>query len=169
MLQDSKEINMYKHDHHDLMTKALSKARETMNQNIGGPFGALIVDKDLNIIAIASNSVLKDHDPTAHAEINAIRQATKKIGSHDLSGCVMYTTCYPCPMCLGAIIWSNIKKVYYGCNAMDADAIGFRDDFIYDFIRNHENNKHILDLEEKERQHCLTLFKEYHDKNKELY
>jgi len=160
---------MNKHNHHDLMVKATNKARETMNQNIGGPFGALIIDKDNNIIAVASNSVLKDHDATAHAEINAIRQASQKLGTHDLTGCTLYTTCYPCPMCLGAIIWSNIKKVYYGCNAIDADAIGFRDDYIYDFIKNNAKDKNILDLEEQERASCLTLFKEYHDKEKQLY
>ena len=121
---------MNKNTHHDLMSKAVERAAKTMNQNIGGPFGALIIDKDGNILSISSNSVLKDHDPTAHAEINAIREATKKIGTHDLTGCTLYTTCYPCPMCLGAIIWSNIKKVYYGCTAKDADEIGFRDDFI---------------------------------------
>ncbi len=160
---------MNKHDHHHLMDLAVDKARHTMNQNIGGPFGALIVDKDNNIIAVASNSVLKDHDPTAHAEMNAIREASKKLGTHDLSGCTLYTTCYPCPMCLGAIIWSNIKKVYYGCNAVDADKIGFRDDFIYDFIKNNAKDTNILNLEEQERDSCLTLFQEYHEKDKELY
>ncbi len=156
-------------NHHDFMAKAASRAKETMNQNIGGPFGALIIDKDNNILAIASNSVLKDHDPTAHAEINAIRQASQNLGTHDLSGCTLYTTCYPCPMCLGAIIWSNIKKVYYGCTAEDAGAIGFRDDFIYDFIQNNAKNTEILDLENQDREHCLTLFQEYHEKEKEMY
>lgn len=160
---------MKSNNHHDLMTQAMSKARVTMNQNIGGPFGALILDPDGEIVAIASNSVLKDHDPTAHAEINAIRLASEKLGSHDLTGCTLYTTCYPCPMCLGAIIWSNIKKVYYGCNADDAGAIGFRDDFIYDFIKQGAKDKTILDLEEQERERCLTLFQEYQSKSKTLY
>ncbi len=155
--------------HHDLMVKAIEKARVTMNQDIGGPFGALIIDQDGEILAITSNSVLKDHDPTAHAEMNAIRTATKKIGSHDLSGCTLYTTCYPCPMCLGAIIWSNIKKVYYGCTEIDADAIGFRDEFIYEFIKNNSQDKNVLDLEEQERDVCLKLFSEYQEKEKELY
>ncbi|HPJ24187.1 MAG TPA: nucleoside deaminase [Bacillota bacterium] len=140
-----------------------------MNQNVGGPFGALIIDKDNNIVAIASNSVLKDHDPTAHAEINAIRMASEKLGTHDLAGCTLYTTGYPCPMCMGAIIWSNIKKVYYGCSAEDADKIGFRDDFIYEFIKNNSQDKNILDLEEQEKDQCLTLFSEYKRMNKELY
>ncbi len=155
--------------HHEFMVKAVDRARVTMNEDIGGPFGALIIDKNGEILAVASNSVLKDHDPTAHAEINAIRSATKKTGNHDLSGCTLYTTCYPCPMCLGAIIWSNIKKVYFGCNAMDADEIGFRDDYIYEFIKNNSSDKNILDLEEQERDVCLKLFNEYQEKDKELY
>ncbi len=101
--------------------------------------------------------------------MNAIRLATKKLGTHDLSDCVLYTTAYPCPMCLGAIIWSNIKKVYYGCNALDADAIGFRDDFIYEFIKNNAKEKCILDLEEQERGFCFKLFEEYKELNKQLY
>ena len=160
---------MKTHLHHDLMLLAVDKARKTMNQNIGGPFGALIVDKEGTILSITSNSVLKDHDPTAHAEMNAIRLATKKLGNHDLSGCTLYTTAYPCPMCLGAIIWSNIKKVYYGCNAMDSDAIGFRDDFIYKFIKDNASDKSVLDLEEHDRSYCLKLFKEYQELSKELY
>lgn len=156
-------------NHKQLMEIAIDEARRTMNLDFGGPFGALIIDQSNEIIAVASNTVLRDHDPTAHAEINAIRKATKKLGTHDLSNCVLYTTAYPCPMCLGAIIWSNIKKVYFGCVEKDADEIGFRDDFIYKFIENKRSNLNILDLEEKERQTCLTLFKEYIDKNKQLY
>ncbi|MBN2540852.1 MAG: nucleoside deaminase [Bacilli bacterium] len=151
------------------MAKAVDRARSTMNQDIGGPFGALVIDKDNNILAVASNSVLKDHDPTAHAEMNAIREASKKLGTHDLTGCTLYTTSYPCPMCLGAIIWSNIKKVYYGCTATDAGNIGFRDDFIYDFIKDNAKDTNVLDLENQDRDHCLTLFEEYQEKEKEMY
>ncbi|MDY0024136.1 MAG: nucleoside deaminase [Candidatus Izemoplasmatales bacterium] len=158
-----------KKNHNELMQMAIDEARRTMNLDFGGPFGALVIDKDNKVIAVSSNTVLKDHDPTAHAEINAIRKATQALNTHDLSGCTLYTTAYPCPMCLGAIIWSNIKKVYYGCIESDADEIGFRDDFIYKFIENKRQDLSILDLEEKERQTCLTLFKEYQDKNKELY
>lgn len=160
---------MKKNSHHELMSLAIDKARKTMNQDIGGPFGALILDAKGKIVAIASNSVLKDHDPTAHAEMNAIRLATKTLGTHDLTDCTLYTTAYPCPMCLGAIIWANIKKVYYGCSAQDADKIGFRDDFIYEFIRNNQSDKNILVLEETEKSSCLSLFQEYQEKNKELY
>jgi len=168
-VRDEKEITMKTTKHHDLMAMAVARAKETMNQDKGGPFGALIIDKNQNILAVASNTVLGDHDPTAHAEINAIRQATKELGTHDLSGCTLYTTCYPCPMCLGAIIWSNIKKVYYGCSAKDADEIGFRDDFIYEFIKNNATDKKILDLEQEDRKTCLTIFEEYHKNAKQIY
>lgn len=151
------------------MQLAIEKARKTMNANIGGPFGALIIDPSDQVLAIASNSVLDDHDPTAHAEINAIRMAAAKIGSHDLSGCTLFTTAYPCPMCLGAIIWANIKIVVYGCTKEDADQIGFRDDFIYRFIQDDMKNLEILNLQEKHRDQCLRLFQEYQEKNKALY
>ena len=109
------------------MKEAIEEARKTMNLNYGGPFGAMIT-KDNKIIAIASNTVLKDNDPTAHAEINAIRKAGEVLNTHDLSGCTLYATGYPCPMCLSAIIWSNIKEVFYGTNLEDAANIGFRDE-----------------------------------------
>ncbi|MBN2504809.1 MAG: nucleoside deaminase [Bacilli bacterium] len=153
----------------ELMQLAIDKARETMRADIGGPFGALIIDKEGKIVAVSSNSVLRDHDPTAHAEINVIRAAGKAIGSHDLSGCTLFTTAYPCPMCLGAIIWSNIKKVVYGCQKEDTEGIGFRDDFIYDFINNGMQDLNVLELEEKHRDACLELFKEYKEQEKQLY
>lgn len=159
-----KEINTL-----ELMTLAINQAKKTMNENIGGPFGALVIDKEGNILSIASNSVLGDHDPTAHAEINAIRKATQKLGSHDLTDCTLYTTAYPCPMCLGAIIWSNIKNVVYGCSASDADAIGFRDDFIYKFIEGGMKDKKVIDMKELHREECLSIFKEYQEKEKTLY
>ena len=95
----------------------------------------------------------------------AIRDACKNIDSYDLSDCKLYTSCYPCPMCLSAIIWSNIKKVYYGNTKEDAENIGFRDKFIYDFISNNMEDKSILDLECLDREETLKVFEEY--KNKE--
>lgn len=151
------------------MTLAIQHARKTMNDGIGGPFGAAIVDSEGNIIAVNSNRVLCDHDPTAHAEITAIREACIKLRTHDLSGCVMYATGYPCPMCLGAMIWANIKKCYYGCTPVDAEEIGFRDDFIYRFIKDDCKDVEILEFTEEQREQCLALFKEYHEKEKELY
>lgn len=150
------------------MKLAVEQARKTMNENIGGPFGAAIV-KDDEIIAVSSNRVLGDHDPTAHAEITAIREAAKKLGTHDLSGCTIYATGFPCPMCLGAIIWSNIKTCYFGCNPTDAENIGFRDDFIYRFIEGKMTDDQILAFKETDRDECLKLFTEYHEKNKEMY
>ena len=105
-----------------MMNLGIEEARKTMNQNIGGPFGAVIV-KDNKVITVASNTVLGSHDPTAHAEVNAIRKAGQVLGTHDLSGCVLYATGYPCPMCLSAIIWANIKEVYYGTDLKEAEDI----------------------------------------------
>lgn len=153
----------------EFLLKAIEQARKTMNENIGGPFGAVIIDKNGDILSVSSNSVLRDNDPTAHAEINAIREACKKINSYDLSDCILYTTAYPCPMCLSAIIWANIKKVYFGCRPEDAEKIGFRDDFIYKFIENKSKDKNILDIYELDREECLQLFEEYSKKKKTIY
>lgn len=151
----------------DIMKIAIEEARETMNENKGGPFGAVITDMEGNIISVASNLVLEKHDPTAHAEIMAIRKAGEKLGTHDLSGCILYATGYPCPMCLSAIVWTNIKKVYYGTNLKDAENIGFRDDFIYNYLNNKDENK--LKLIELDHNDCLELFNEYKEKDKEIY
>ena len=153
----------------NVMKLAIERARETMNQNLGGPFGAAVIDKDGTILSVTSNTVLGDHDPTAHAEMNAIREACKVKGTHDLTGCVIYATGYPCPMCLSAIIWANIKTVYYGCTPADAEEIGFRDDFIYNFIQDGLKDETILEIKENQRQDCLTLFKEYAEQSKEIY
>ena len=152
-----------------IMTLGINQARKTMNANKGGPFGAVITDKKGNIISISSNLVLETYDPTAHAEINAIREASKKLKTHDLSNCILYATGYPCPMCLSAIIWANIQTVYYGTNVNEAEEIGFRDDFIYNFIQDGLQDKTILEIEEKNRQDCLVLFKEYQEQSKEIY
>jgi len=152
-----------------VMQMALERARHTMNENIGGPFGAAVINSEGEILSVSSNSVLRDNDPTAHAEVNAIREACRVIGSYDLSGCVLYTTAYPCPMCLSAIIWANIKKVYFGCTPKDAENIGFRDDFIYRFIESKCQDNTILDIKELNREDCLQLFNEYQKKNKTIY
>lgn len=100
-------------------------------QNGGGPFGAVIV-KDDSIVGQGVNQVTRQNDPTAHAEVNAIRDAAKSLGTYDLSDCEMYTSCEPCPMCLGAIYWARLKAVYYGNTQSDAAGIGFDDQFIYE-------------------------------------
>ena len=111
------------------MREAIRLADESVSRG-GGPFGAVIV-KDGEIIAKSANSVTIDNDPTAHAEVNTIRQACRNLGTFDLSGCVIYTSCEPCPMCLGAIYWSHLDAVYYGNDRKDAAEIDFDDDFIY--------------------------------------
>ena len=145
----------------------IEEARKTMNEGKGGPFGAVIT-RNGKIITVASNTVISSHDASAHAEINAIRKAGKILGTHNLSDCEIYTTGYPCPMCLSAIIWANIKKVYYGTNLDDAKEIGFRDEFIYEHIKNNGLGE-LIEFENVEREKCLELFKEYKNSGKEIY
>ena len=145
----------------EYMKIAKELSDDNLKTNVGGPFGACIV-KDGKIIGKGSNHVLAHNDPTAHAEIMAIRNACKNINSYDLSGAELYTSCYPCPMCLSAIIWSNIKKVYYGNTKEDAANIGFRDDFIYNYINslsNNEQDNNILKLESLDREETIKLCK----------
>lgn len=148
---------------------AIKEAMQTIEKNLGGPFGALITNKDGSVISIASNTVLGNNDPTAHAEINAIRLACKKLGTYDLTGCTIHTTSYPCPMCIGAIICSNIKIVYYGCSYQDAKKAGFRDDLIYKFIKSGCKDEKILKINQIDRDKCIKLFEKYKDENKQIY
>ena len=152
----------------EIMKLAASEAAKTMKENIGGPFGAALV-KDGKLIAVASNSVLRDSDPSAHAEINVIRKAGKILQTHDLSGCEIYATGYPCPMCLSAIIWANIKVVYYGCEAWEAEKAGFRDDMIYDYLEKNRSDEKILKLDQVGHDECEQLYQEYTKENKTLY
>lgn len=111
----------------------IEKAIELSIQNVkegGGPFAAVIV-KNREVLSVGVNEVIQKNDPTAHAEIQAIREACRKINSYDLSGCIIYSSCEPCPMCFGAIYWAHINKVYYCNSREDAREIGFDDDFIY--------------------------------------
>lgn len=140
------------------MKIALENAENGIRKKEGGPFGAVITDTDGNIISNGNNQVIKQKDPTAHAEIVAIREACKKLNTYDLSNYILYTSCEPCPMCLSAIIWANIKEVYYGCTKEDAGEIGFRDDAIYDFIKGKNN---MLNLKQMNREECIKVFEEY--------
>ena len=153
------------------MNKFMQIAKENADKGIlnneGGPFGAVIVDENNNIISNGNNQVLNQKDPTAHAEIVAIREACKKLNTYDLSNCILYTSCEPCPMCLSAIIWANIKKVYYGCTKHDADKIGFRDDIIYQYLKGEKTN--LIDLQEMDREECLKTFEEYQKKSGVIY
>ena len=141
------------------MEKAKQNAERGIEQKEGGPFGAIIIDKNGNIIGNGNNQVLKEKDPTAHAEIVAIREACKKLDTQDLSGCILYTSCEPCPMCLSAIIWANIKTIYYGCTKEDAGKIGFRDDKIYEYIKG--KNKDMLEKIQIDREECIKTFEKY--------
>ena len=153
------------------METAKKLSEENLITNVGGPFGACVV-KDNKIIGKGSNHVLKNNDPTAHAEIMAIRDACKNINSYDLTGCVIYTSCYPCPMCLSAIIWANIKKVYYGNTRKDVDKIGFKDGFIHKCIIDLDNNRktNVVDLECIDRDETIKVFEKFTEKeDKTIY
>ena len=145
----------------EYMKLAKDLADQNLITNVGGPFGAVIV-KDGKVVGKGSNCVLENNDPTAHAEIMAIREASQTLNTYDLSGCELYTSCYPCPMCLSAIIWANIKKVYYGNTKEDAANIGFRDDMIYEYIK---NGGDLLDLENMDREETIKTFEEFNSKD----
>jgi tRNA(Arg) A34 adenosine deaminase TadA len=149
------------------MQMAMNLAKENKENNFqdGGPFGAVIV-KDDKVISEGKNEVLAQNDPTMHAEIVAIRRATSHLKNHSLKGCTLYTTCYPCPMCLSAIIWADIDKVYYGNTAHDAKLIGFKDEDIYDFIKG--KNK-LLDLKQIDYAYTIKLFEEFKKINGQNY
>ena len=138
------------------MQIALKEAQKGIRSNHGGPFGAVIV-KDGKIISKGHNHVVVNNDPTCHGEVDAIRKAGKKLGTFDLSGCEIYTTGFPCPMCFCAILWANIDKVYYGCNTTDTEIIGFRDKQFEESID--EKKKTIC--KELDRAECLKLYEEY--------
>lgn len=153
------------------MNKYMKIANELANKNVltneGGPFGAVIVDQDGNIISTGSNQVLKNNDPTAHAEVMAIRNACAKLNTYDLSDYILYTSCEPCPMCLSAIIWSNIKEIYYACTRKDASKIGFRDDLIYDYLKG--NKTDLISLKQIDRKECIDAFENYKNQSKIIY
>ena len=159
------------------MNKYMKIADELAQQNIltndGGPFGAVII-KNNEIVGKGNNQVVLKNDLTAHAEIVAIRDACKNLGTFDLTGCEIYTSCYPCPMCLSAIIWSNIKMVYYGNTKEDAEKIGFRDNLIYEYLEGQSkttNKEDILKIIAMDREETIKTFESYQNKseNKTMY
>jgi len=117
-------------DQNKYMLKAIKKAEENFLSGKGGPFGAVVVNNG-KIIAVAGNCVTSTNDPTAHAEVVAIREACKTLGTFDLTGCEIYASCEPCPMCLGAIMWARIDLLYYAANKKDASRAGFDDAIFY--------------------------------------
>ena len=149
----------------DFMRKAIELSIENIH-NGGGPFGAVIV-KDGEIIATGVNRVTASCDPTAHAEVSAIRAAASKLGSFNLSGCEIYTSCEPCPLCLGAIYWAHLDKIYYGNNKTDAKNIGFDDSFIYDELELKPENRK---LPSKILLHneAIKAFEEWRDKEDKI-
>ena len=155
---------MYKKE---FMEIAVNEAREGIISHDGGPFGAVIV-KNGEVVASGHNRVLSSNDSTCHGEIDAIRKAESRLGTYDLSDCELYTTGEPCPMCLAAILWANIKKVYYGCRLNDNDEIGFRDAKFDKMMGGRSSLPEGL-MEEKDREMCLRLFKEYEKMNMEKY
>ncbi|KRM14247.1 guanine deaminase [Companilactobacillus nantensis DSM 16982] len=142
------------------MQLAANEALKNVGTQEGGPFGTVIVKDDM-VVAQGRNHVLSSNDPTAHGEIYTIRKACAKLGTYDLSDCELYTNAYPCPMCLGAIIWANIKTCYYGNTAADAKAIGFRDDNIYQFLNDGLKDKNFLNLEQHDRDTTIKSFNSF--------
>lgn len=148
----------------ELMMRAIELSEESV-KNGGGPFGAVIA-RNGEIIAEGSNCVTLHHDPTAHAEVTAIRNAAEKLNSFDLSGCVIYTSCEPCPMCLGAIYWAHLDKIFYANDRKDAAAIGFDDDFIYkelELTPDHRNKPSEIIMQEEAKK-AFRMWSEKSDK-----
>lgn len=144
------------------MRRAIELAENGMDTNTGGPFGAVIV-KDGEIIAEGCNKVTSQNDPTAHAEVDAIRTACKKLNTFQLDDCIIYTSCEPCPMCLGAIYWARPKKVYYACTRSDASNIDFDDQLIYDEIAVDISSRQIV-FENFLRDEALKVFEKWDSK-----
>lgn len=146
--------------HEEFMKMAVEYSKDSLNTATKkGPFGAVIT-YDGKLVAAASNEVMKNNDPTCHGEINCIRKACEKLKTYDLTGAVLYTSSEPCPMCLSAIIWANISKVYYANTAVDAGNIGFRDDHIYKWLGG-DKSVLTLDLEHKPQKEALEIFEKY--------
>lgn len=136
--------------------QAIELSKKSLDFYCGGPFGAVVV-KDEVVIGQGWNTVVSDNDPTAHAEINAIRMACQKINSYSLDGAIIYTSCEPCPMCLASIYWSRIDKIIYGATHKDASEIDFDDSFIYREIRKNSSQRQITMIQE-ERERALEVF-----------
>ncbi len=148
--------------HRAFMEAAIREGLRGVERGDGGPFGAVLV-KDGRIVSRGHNRVVKTHDPTAHAEVQAIRAASRRLGRFDLSDCTLYSTCEPCPMCLAAAYWAKIRKLYFGCTRNDAARIGFDDSYIYRVIQGKVRRPR-LRSQELEREACLELFESWRQK-----
>lgn len=153
-------------NHSKFINEAVELSRNGMNGNEGGPFGAIVV-KDGKIVGKGNNQVTSSNDPTAHAEVVAIRDACKNLNSFQLDDCVLYTSCEPCPMCLGAIYWARPYKVFYANTREDAAAIGFDDNFIYEEIKVSMDDRKIP-FEQIGREEALRVFEEWQNKMDKL-
>lgn len=140
------------------MQMAIDEARAGIAAGDGGPFGSVVV-RDGVVVGRGHNRVLSRHDPTAHGEMEAIRDACSRVGSHDLAGCDVYTTGEPCHMCLCACLWANVRRVYYGCTIKDNALIGFRDDHFNDIFAGRDKLGDFL--VQLDREACLSLFDDY--------
>ncbi|HAE41355.1 MAG TPA: nucleoside deaminase [Clostridiales bacterium] len=150
------------------MKIAVKEALKGIKNKDGGPFGAVVV-KDGEVVAVGHNKVIATNDPTNHAEIVAIRKATRKLGRFDLSDCELYTTCEPCPMCYSALHWAKIPVMYYGATRQDAEKVGFDDKYLYDVLKGLKKDEK-LKSKQMERDECLVPFEIYDkDQNKTLY
>jgi guanine deaminase len=145
------------------MREAIERAVENVRSGRGGPFGAIVV-KDGRVIATGTNLVTAANDPTAHAEVNAIREACRALGTFQLAGCEIYTSCEPCPMCLGAIYWARPDRVYFAATASDAAEAGFDDSFIYEELK-HPHRERRIPFESMMREAGLEPFREWMKKN----
>jgi guanine deaminase len=151
--------------HTEFLQQAIDLAAENARSGQGGPYGAIIV-KDNRLIAASGNQVTTTIDPTAHAEVMAIRLACKKLHDFQLHGCTLYSSCEPCPMCLGAIYWARLEKVYFACSRHDAAAANFDDSFIYDEISvlPHERSIAMLHLNLPNAMQPFNIWAEKSDK-----
>jgi tRNA(Arg) A34 adenosine deaminase TadA len=148
------------------INRAIQLAEEGMNANTGGPFGCVIV-KDDKIISEGYNCVTSTNDPTAHAEIVAIRKACKNLNSFQLEGCSIYASCEPCPMCLGAIYWARPDKVYFACTKSDAAQIDFDDQFIYDEMKKKYRDRSIKFIKVPSK-NALRVFQKWEQKSDKI-
>lgn len=145
----------------EYMNAAVEEARLGVKNNDGGPFGAVVVNREGKIIGVGHNKVLGTNDPTAHAEVVAVRDACQRIGNYSLKGCIIYSTSEPCPMCISSIIWANIKEVYYASTRKDVAKIGFRDNLIYEYLEGKQEN--VINVQKIDDKECKQLLDEYDD------
>jgi guanine deaminase len=143
--------------HEDFMRMAIGFSEQNVKESLGGPFGAVVV-KDGVVIAASGNRVTTSNDPTAHAEVSAIRLACQELNTFDLKGCIIYTSCEPCPMCLSAIYWARLDQVFYANTKVDAAEIGFDDKFIYEELEKPMHER-ALPVVQMLRDEALQAFK----------